>query len=241
MPRRPASPSRTYEKGLAKHPPWGVCGSGGWGEPASRAPPRVVHSPQGSQARAWITARSTLSAGERQLVTLVRAYLSSASLAILDEAACHLDPMAEAQVEEAFARRQGSLIVIAHRISSALRARRILVMDGARVLVGIQQELLGGSALPRSGRALARACASDPQHLRATARQDRGSVQVQRRTAPGACGPYGGTRTPKATENQPFQLLRYTADIHSINATNDDRHRKVASEAPAPRRAMPES
>jgi len=92
---------------------------------------------------------STLSAGERQLITLVRAYLSPAPLAILDEAACHLDPMAEAQVEEAFARRQGSLIVIAHRISSALRARRLLVMDGPHVLVGTHEELLARSSLYR--------------------------------------------------------------------------------------------
>jgi len=92
---------------------------------------------------------STLSAGERQLITLVRAYLSPAPLAILDEAACHLDPMAEAQVEEAFARRQGSLIVIAHRISSALRAQRLLVMDGPHVLVGTHEELLARSSLYR--------------------------------------------------------------------------------------------
>jgi len=92
---------------------------------------------------------STLSAGEQQLVTLVRAYLSPAPLAILDEAACHLDPMAEGQVEEAFARRQGSLIVIAHRISSALRAQRLLVMDGPHVLVGTHEELLARSSLYR--------------------------------------------------------------------------------------------
>ena len=92
---------------------------------------------------------STLSAGERQLITLVRAYLSPAPLAILDEAACHLDPMAEARVEEAFAGRGGSMIVIAHRISSALRARRVLVMDGLHVSVGTHDELLVGSSLYR--------------------------------------------------------------------------------------------
>jgi ATP-binding cassette subfamily C protein len=92
---------------------------------------------------------STLSAGERQLVTLVRAYVSSAWLIILDEASCNLDPVAEAVVEEAFASRPGTFIVIAHRISSALRADRILVLDGAQVLHGTHDDLLQRSALYR--------------------------------------------------------------------------------------------
>jgi ABC-type multidrug transport system fused ATPase/permease subunit len=92
---------------------------------------------------------ASLSAGERQLVTLVRAYASPAWLVILDEASCHLDPVAEAVVEEAFARRPGTFIVIAHRISSAIRAQRILVLDGTQVLHGSHSELLQRSALYR--------------------------------------------------------------------------------------------
>jgi ABC-type multidrug transport system fused ATPase/permease subunit len=92
---------------------------------------------------------ATLSAGERQLLTLVRAYVSPAWLVILDEASCHLDPAAEAVVEQAFARRPGTLIVIAHRISSALRAQRILVLDGTQVLHGTHEDLLQRSALYR--------------------------------------------------------------------------------------------
>ncbi len=91
----------------------------------------------------------SLSAGERQLITLVRAYVSAASLIVLDEATCHLDPAAEAVVEEAFGARPGTLVVIAHRMSSALRARRILVMDGATLAVGTHTELLAGSDLYR--------------------------------------------------------------------------------------------
>jgi ATP-binding cassette subfamily C protein len=90
---------------------------------------------------------ATLSAGERQLVTLVRAYVSPAWLVILDEASCHLDPSTEALVEQAFARRPGTLIVIAHRISSALRAEQILVLDGTQVLHGSHDELLERSGL----------------------------------------------------------------------------------------------
>jgi ABC-type multidrug transport system fused ATPase/permease subunit len=92
---------------------------------------------------------ASLSAGERQLITLVRAYVSRAWLVILDEASCHLDPAAEAVVERAFAQRPGTLIIIAHRVSSALRAQRILVLDGTELLHGTHDELLQQSALYR--------------------------------------------------------------------------------------------
>ncbi|MGH8905604.1 MAG: ABC transporter ATP-binding protein [Egibacteraceae bacterium] len=88
-----------------------------------------------------------LSAGERQLVALARVYLSSAAIVLLDEATCHLDPVAEARAEEAFAARPGALVVIAHRISSALRADRILVMDGADPILGTHESLLAESPL----------------------------------------------------------------------------------------------
>ncbi|HEX6395435.1 MAG TPA: ABC transporter ATP-binding protein [Acidimicrobiales bacterium] len=90
-----------------------------------------------------------LSAGERQLVTLARAYLSPARLFILDEATCHLDPISEARVENAFARRGGTVVVVAHRISSARRAKRILVMDGVRAAVGTHESLVLESKLYR--------------------------------------------------------------------------------------------
>jgi ATP-binding cassette subfamily C protein len=92
---------------------------------------------------------SELSSGERQLIALTRAYLSPARLVLLDEATCHLDPAAEARAEEAFAARDGTLIVIAHRLTSALRARRVLVMDGNRALVGTHEEMVAASGLYR--------------------------------------------------------------------------------------------
>jgi ABC-type multidrug transport system fused ATPase/permease subunit len=90
---------------------------------------------------------AALSAGERQLIALTRAYLPPARLVILDEATCHLDPAAEGQAETAFSRRGGTLIVIAHRISSARRARRTLVLDGASPHVGDHSSLLASSAM----------------------------------------------------------------------------------------------
>ncbi len=92
---------------------------------------------------------SSLSAGERQLVTLVRAYVAAAPLVILDEATCYLDPVAEARVEHAFADRPGTLIVIAHRMSSALRAQRVLVLDGTSATIGEHEDLLTCSPLYR--------------------------------------------------------------------------------------------
>ncbi|WP_350280579.1 ABC transporter ATP-binding protein [Kribbella sp. HUAS MG21] len=90
-----------------------------------------------------------LSAGEKQLLALVRAYLSPAPLVVLDEATCFLDPEAERQAEEAFAQRPGTLIVIAHRISSALRARRILVLDGNKAALGSHAALMRTSRMYR--------------------------------------------------------------------------------------------
>nr|WP_246430334.1 ABC transporter ATP-binding protein [Streptomyces rectiverticillatus] len=95
-------------------------------------------------------APAELSAGERQQIALARAYLSPAPLAVLDEATCHLDPVAEARAERAFARRPGgTLVVIAHRAASARRAGRILVMDGADTACGEHHELLERSPLYR--------------------------------------------------------------------------------------------
>lgn len=84
----------------------------------------------------------TLSSGERQLVALARVYASAARLVILDEATCHLDPAAEAAVESAFARRPGTLIVVAHRLSSAARAGRVLILDADGHAFGSHTELL---------------------------------------------------------------------------------------------------
>ncbi|WDT88686.1 ABC transporter ATP-binding protein [Streptomyces sp. SCSIO-PteL053] len=88
-----------------------------------------------------------LSSGERQLVALARAHVSPASVVLLDEACCHLDPAAEERAERAFAARGTTLVVVAHRISSALRAPLVLVLDGERTAIGTHAQLLGESPL----------------------------------------------------------------------------------------------
>ncbi|MFH9136534.1 ATP-binding cassette domain-containing protein [Streptomyces sp. NPDC017524] len=90
-----------------------------------------------------------LSQGERQLIALGRAYLAAPPLLILDEATSRLDPAAETRAELAFGALPGALVVVAHRLSSARRAGRTLVMDGPRTQCGTHGELLGSCALYR--------------------------------------------------------------------------------------------
>jgi ATP-binding cassette subfamily C protein len=54
-----------------------------------------------------------------------------------------------ARAEEVLARRPGTLLVVAHRMSSAVRADRVLVLDGVRAAHGTHRELLGTSPLYR--------------------------------------------------------------------------------------------
>jgi ATP-binding cassette, subfamily B, bacterial len=78
---------------------------------------------------------SRLSAGERQLVSLARAALADPALLILDEATSNLDPGTEHDVEAALeALTAGrSVVVVAHRLSTAARADRIAVVDHGRL------------------------------------------------------------------------------------------------------------
>lgn len=79
---------------------------------------------------------SRLSAGEKQLVSLARAALVDPPVLILDEATSSLDPGTEVEVEAALERlsRGRTVIVIAHRLSSAARADRVAVVDAGRLV-----------------------------------------------------------------------------------------------------------
>ncbi|CCH28891.1 ABC transporter ATP-binding protein [Actinosynnema sp. NPDC047251] len=90
-------------------------------------------------------AGGSLSAGEAQLLAVARVYACPADVVVLDEATSNLDPAAEAVVERAFAARDGILVVIAHRLSSALRAGQVLVMDGGPPLLGTHERLMAES------------------------------------------------------------------------------------------------
>ena len=88
---------------------------------------------------------SNLSAGERQLVTIARAFLSDPALLILDEATSSVDTRTELLLQHAMAalRSDRTSFVIAHRLSTIRDADLILVMeDGAIVEQGTHDELL---------------------------------------------------------------------------------------------------
>jgi ATP-binding cassette subfamily B protein len=88
---------------------------------------------------------SRLSAGERQLVSLARAALADPALLVLDEATSNLDPGTEHAVERALEAltAQRTVVVVAHRLSTAARADRIAVIDhGNLAEVGTHDELL---------------------------------------------------------------------------------------------------
>jgi ATP-binding cassette subfamily B protein len=87
----------------------------------------------------------TLSAGERQLLALARAFLARPRVLILDEATSSLDLQSETVIEKALDRllEGRSAILIAHRLTTAQRADRIVVIDrGGIVEVGTPHELL---------------------------------------------------------------------------------------------------
>lgn len=96
-----------------------------------------------------LVAPATLSAGQRQLIALARAYLSPARLIVLDEATCHMDPATEARAERTMRERPGTLVVIAHRISSARAADRVMVLDGGAPRIGSHDRMLAESGLYR--------------------------------------------------------------------------------------------
>lgn len=78
---------------------------------------------------------TALSAGERQLVALARAYVADPDLLVLDEATSALDPATEARVQRALEglTRGRTTITIAHRLTTAEAADEILVFDEGRV------------------------------------------------------------------------------------------------------------
>ncbi|MEU0516335.1 ABC transporter ATP-binding protein [Streptosporangium sp. NPDC006007] len=78
----------------------------------------------------------SLSAGERQLVALVRAYLADPDLLLLDEATSAVDPATEVRLARALegVTRGRTAISIAHRLSTAEAAEEVLVFDRGRIV-----------------------------------------------------------------------------------------------------------
>ncbi|MEO3747184.1 ABC transporter ATP-binding protein [Plantactinospora sp. B5E13] len=88
---------------------------------------------------------NNVSAGEKQLITIARAFLSNPSLLILDEATSSVDTRTEVLLQRAMAalRQDRTSFVIAHRLSTIRDADLILVMESGRIVEqGTHTELL---------------------------------------------------------------------------------------------------
>jgi len=87
----------------------------------------------------------TISAGEKQLITIARAFLARPQLLILDEATSSVDTRTELLIQHAMAelRRDRTSFIIAHRLSTIRDADQILVMEHGRIVErGSHAELL---------------------------------------------------------------------------------------------------
>jgi ABC-type multidrug transport system fused ATPase/permease subunit len=79
---------------------------------------------------------SWLSGGQRQRLALARAFLRDAPILLLDEATASIDSEAEHLIQEAVERFHGTrtILLVSHRLSTVLRADRIVVLDEGRIV-----------------------------------------------------------------------------------------------------------
>jgi ATP-binding cassette, subfamily B, bacterial MsbA len=114
---------------------------------AAHAHEFVIRFPRGYEER--VGERGvTLSAGQRQRIAIARVMLKRPRILILDEASSSLDAESERLVQDALERLMAgrTTLVIAHRLSTVIRADRIVVLDQGMVEdVGTHAELLGRS------------------------------------------------------------------------------------------------
>ena len=107
---------------------------------------RFVHSLPAGYDTVLDDEGSSVSAGERQLITIARAFLANPAILILDEATSSVDTRTEVLIQRAMSKLRGgrTAFVIAHRLSTIRDADTILVMDDGRIVEqGSHDDLLG--------------------------------------------------------------------------------------------------
>jgi len=77
-----------------------------------------------------------LSAGQRQLIAFLRAYISNPSILVLDEATSSIDSYSEELIQKAMAKitKNKTSLIIAHRLATIKNADRIIVMDKGKIV-----------------------------------------------------------------------------------------------------------
>ncbi len=97
---------------------------------------RFVHSLPDGYDTVLDDEAGTVSAGEKQLITIARAFLANPTILILDEATSSVDTRTEVLIQKAMAalRKERTSFVIAHRLSTIRDADTILVMDGGAIV-----------------------------------------------------------------------------------------------------------
>lgn len=111
---------------------------------AANADDFIMEQPQGYQTMVGDQG-SLLSGGQRQRIAIARAILIDPAILMLDEAASALDAESERLVQAAIERLKGTrtILIVAHRLSTIMRADRIFVLEKGRIVeTGTLEELL---------------------------------------------------------------------------------------------------
>ncbi len=93
-----------------------------------------------------------LSGGERQRLTIARAFLADAPIVLLDEATAQADAESEVEIQKALSKLSAhkTVVIIAHRLASIVKANQILVFDDGRIVQsGSHQTLIDSVGLYR--------------------------------------------------------------------------------------------
>ena len=95
---------------------------------------------------------ASISGGERQRITIARAFMKDAPIIVLDEATANVDPENEKDLVEAIGEltHDKTVIMIAHRLKTVRSADRIFVVDGGKIVQrGTHDELVGQDGIYR--------------------------------------------------------------------------------------------